>query len=280
MPAQPISIALRDISNRSRALAAVSVDHDPLLAAQLIQNCVKTSDWKYLVRKLIYDETNDLPSESLKSLARLCRLTPMLSGVINFNYDDLFERNLPSFGIEPSVLTLLNTLPKKGTLPVYHPHGWLPQGGGQDTDIVLSETDYGGQSATPYSWSNVIQIATYTSHTAVFVGCSMTDPHLRTLLRATAATKARPHFAFLPSSANRSDANRLAESLFDNDLVTMRIKPIRYPVSPIREKEHDALWYLLRLLGDGLEDESVLGLSKKKAKAIQTPTATEGQHPS
>lgn len=256
IPAEKISIAFTNPSDASRTLANSVTSHSPLLAAQLIQNCVKEKDWKYLIRKILYRDTQSHDDDATKLVARLACLTPQLEAVINFNYDDLFERHLPSFAVDYEVLTHDRPSPKWGKLSVYHPHGWLPENGGHDSALVLSEADYNERSQTPYSWSNVIQIAAYCTTTSIFIGNSMTDPSLRGLMRSTARTRATPHFAFLPITSPNSKELKVADSLFDNDLGTMKVKPIRYPVQ--KGDNHKTLWDLIRLLGDSIADESVL----------------------
>ena len=126
-----------------------------------------------------------------------------------------------------------------------------------DSPIILSEVDYLGQSSEPYSWGNVIQIATYCSHSALFVGLSMVDPHLRSLLRSTSEANRYPHFAMLPSEASGSHAAQAAEGLFDRDLVDLHVKAIRYPVNDGPDR-HGRLWSLMQLLADSLQDEGIL----------------------
>jgi len=265
IPAKKISIAFTNLSGESRALAKSITAHSPLLAAQLLQNCVKPKDWNYLIRKLIYDKTHRHKEDATKLVARLVCLAPQLEGVINFNYDDLLERHLLAHSIDYQVLTNDNPTPKRRKFPVYHPHGWLPEGGGQDSTLVLSEADYNERSHTPYSWSNVIQIAAYCTTTSVFIGHSMTDPSLRSLLRATAGTRSEPHFAFLPTSFPWSEEAKVVESLFDNDLRRLGVRTIRYPTE--KKDGHIKLWDLIRLLGDSIEDESAIFGQNKGSRA-------------
>jgi hypothetical protein len=259
IPAERISIAFTEAgftTMKSRALASSLLSQSPLLAAQLIQNCIREADWNYLVRKIIGATTG--ANTPQRTIAKLCQSSGHVKGVVNFNYDDLFERHLPAFAVDYSACTELNPTPKKGTLPIWHVHGWLPQEGGQDSRIILSEGDYFDQSQTPYSWSNSVQLSAYSCHTAVFIGNSMTDPHLKTLLRATSEVRSFPHYAFLPSRASWSDEDRVVESLFDNDLVGLKTKVIRYPLLRRKRQEHSVLWALIRLLSDAIDDEAAL----------------------
>ncbi len=261
IPAERISIAFTEgdfTTTKSRALASSLLTQSPLLAAQLIQNCIREADWNYLVRKIIYDKVDTGSNTPQRTIAKLCQSSGHVKGVVNFNYDDLFERHLPSFAVDYSVCTELNPTPKKGKFPIWHVHGWLPEGGGQDSRIILSEGDYLDQSQTPYSWSNAVQLSAYSSHTAVFIGNSMTDPHLRTILRATSAVRSFPHYTFLPSRATWSDEDRVVESLFDNDLAGLKTKAIRYPLLRRKRQEHSALWELIHLLSDAIDDNAAL----------------------
>jgi len=261
IPARRISIVFTEdyfTTSRSRALAVSLLQQTPLLAAQLIQNCIREADWNYLVRKIIYNDVDTGVNTPQRTIAKLCQPAGKVSGVINFNYDDLFERQLPTFAVDYSVCTEVNPTPKKEKFPVWHVHGWLPQGGGQDSRIILSEDDYLNQSKTPYSWSNAVQLSAYSSQTAVFIGNSMTDPNLRAILRASSPVRSFPHYAFLPSRASVSEEDSIVESLFDKDLAGMKTRVIRYPVTRRKNHEHDTLWNLIRLLSDAIEDEAAL----------------------
>ncbi len=261
IPAGRISIAFTEeyfADERSRAHAASVMAHDPILGAQLIQNCVRPADWNYLVRKLIYRGTTFSAKSQLRVIAKICQMPETVSCVINLNYDDLFERHLRALGVKYEVLTDMNPAPRSECLPVYHPHGWLPQQGGSDAPIVLSETDYLFRVSTPYSWADTLQVVQYALHSAVFVGTSLTDPHVRHLLRATSRISRKPHFAFLPQDSEVPGDSTAADALFDRDLSTMRIKVVRYPVQRSPSHRHRNLWALLRLLSEALSDEGVL----------------------
>jgi hypothetical protein len=151
-----------------------------------------------------------------------------VQAVVNYNYDSIFEDYLISKSVRFTVLSDVHQRIKPGTLPIYHVHGYLKQGGGPKTGIVLSEDDYHAELMAPYSWSNLVQSSFLTRSTCVFVGTSMTDPNLRRLLRSAAAVTKRIHYAF-PSDAG-SAKEIMVNSLFDKDLYSLSVAPIRYPI--------------------------------------------------
>jgi hypothetical protein len=124
-----------------------------------------------------------------------------------FNFDDLLEDALIKQEIRP--LTEGDEYDALTRQPlVFHPHGFLPRTNWQESrrkPIVLSEDDYHDLYADPYSWANLVQLGLLMNHSALFVGCSLTDPNMRRLLDAFKGTHFRhKHYGFFeePETVN------------------------------------------------------------------------------
>lgn len=166
----------------------------------------------------------------LDRIARLCSQVGNIKAIINYNYDDVFERYLSLHNVRHSVIWDGRRMPKREYLPIYHTHGYLRRKGGPNARLILAESEYHEEIAAPYSWGNLIQTAMLTNSTCVFVGTSITDPNLRRLLRSTSIIRSSSHYAFLPGGET-SPAVEMRDALFDRDLDNLRVAVIRYPLT-------------------------------------------------
>ena len=174
----------------------------------------------------------------------------------NYNYDNLFERCLKSMGVSYKLIFSEPHIPQSGTLPVYHPHGFLPRDGGPaNTQFVLAETDYHQHVAEPHSWSNLVQLQSFTTSSCIFVGASMKDPAMRRMLRLAQISHRMPHFAFLPESMPKTRQSIMFDSLFDRDALSLGIRIIRYDPMKDGQETHGRLVvpYLPNLIQIGLK---------------------------
>jgi hypothetical protein len=114
--------------------------------------------------------------------------------ICTYSFDDLSEEALAIHGLPFQSLTPGDALNAdfNGTI-VFHPHKFLTASMTADecahTRIVLSEEDYQGLYANPYSRANLIQLSLLLSHTRLFVGASLTDPNIRRLLDTCVALR-------------------------------------------------------------------------------------------
>lgn len=253
--APSLSIALwDDIFWTDSALAAaqaLAVD-DALLVAQQIRNCLDEHNWQYLLRKLIYGDDfrgyRTASSELLTSLADFADCCRPVA-VINYNYDDLLDQALTARGHAFVPVWKNRPMPPPDKTPVFHPHGYLPLGGGPFTTIVMGEKEYHQEATEPYSWSNLIQLQYLASHACVFVGHSLTDPSLRRLLRLTATTPQLPkRYAFLPFPTDPDRVTTMRRTLFDNELRHLGVSVIRFPAGTLSKPEFSELPKLLMVL--------------------------------
>ena len=228
---------------------------DALLAAQLVKNCITTVDWRYLLRHALYGDypyTADR-SHLVDSLVRLCSSSGgTIGAVLNYNYDDLFRlaldrQNIPSVSLWYGKATSASD----NRLRIYHPHGISSLHGSDISRTTLAEDDYQQELRSPFSWANLVQTGLFTGSTCIFVGASMTDPNLRRLLAASVVSSRSPHYAFLPRSGSDRDAT-MFDALFDQDLLRIGVRPIRFDKRPATGNEFSRLHELLDMCSDHL----------------------------
>ena len=224
---------------------------DPVLLIQQIKNCVRPIDWKYLLRKALYENSPDVSGDSalLNELIILVKVRN-IPNIVNYNYDDTFLRALRSAGIQVAPLWAGGPSAPPASVHEYHPHGLLARDGGPDTELIFAEAEYYQETAEPYSWGNLVQLQCMTSSTCFFVGLSMRDPNLRRLLRTASRAPGWWHFAFLPRTSGQPGL--MLDALFDQDLSGLRVKVVRYDAGT-SPNEHALVPMLIRYLRDDVE---------------------------
>ena len=126
-------------------------------------------------------ETNMM--KAIVELARPKRRGKRLESIITFNFDDLIECALSKHNIEYCSIWKEGQIYGIDALPIFHVHGFLPNQREIDSpNLVFSEEAYHSQFIDPYSWSNLIQLNTFSTNICLFVGLSLSDPNLRRLL--------------------------------------------------------------------------------------------------
>jgi hypothetical protein len=257
-PPKELSIAgiVEDFwSDDVQQLANAAVQ-DPVLLIQQIKNCVRPIDWRYLLRKALYESSPEASDNStlLGELVALVKTRNVLN-IINYNYDDTLLRALRSADVHVAPLWAGGPSAPSGSVHEYHPHGLLARDGGPNTELIFAEAEYYQETAEPYSWGNLVQLQCMTSSTCIFVGLSMRDPNLRRLLRTASRSAAGWHFAILPRT--NSPTGLVLDALFDQDLARLRVKVVRYDAGT-SPNEHALVPMLIRYL----RDESVIGRQK------------------
>lgn len=237
------------------------VEQDALLVAQQIKNCIRDIDWRYLLRKIVYNydilgKPGVKKSKLVQSLARYCVGTPNLRAIISYNWDNILEQDLKEMGGNVASMWESKQRYPIDSLPIYYPHGYLPLEGGPVTKLILAESDYQQEAAEPYSWSNLVQTQAFCNSVCVFVGTSMTDPNLRRLLRISAQVAPVSKYALLPSNPQKEQVETMYEALFDGDLATLGVKVIRFPINPSVDDPYSRLPDLIEHAKQHIADEN------------------------
>jgi len=244
-------------------LAKKLTENDVILVAQQIKNCIRDRDWMYLLRHALYDDINytSTTSNLIESLTEICvENQNKVKAIINYNYDDLFEQSLKAKGLPYKSMWYGKKIAKdRNHLIVYHPHGISSIGGGEISNIIITESDYQQETKEPYSWANLVQLQLFSSSTCIFVGTSMTDPNIRRLLRISSSIFPNRHYTFLSTKEVEDDESKMFDSLFDYDLIKLGVKTIRYKIQEGSGfPPHSKLPELIRRLNLSLRDKNYI----------------------
>lgn len=164
----------------------------PLLQTRFLRNGFE-NDFEELVRDILYKNAVD-SSDLLEEIGQLCipnRGKLGIRAIINYNFDDLVEKNLKKLRIKYHSIYNEGMIPDIDELGIYHVHGFLPQEKGNYENLtksllVFSEEGYHKLMLEPYNWANISQLNYMVNNTCLFIGLSMTDPNMRRLLEIAA----------------------------------------------------------------------------------------------
>lgn len=163
-------------------------------------------------------------SPLIEVLVEMCvprRSGTLISSVITYNFDDLFERGLLRKSVLHECIYSSSEPPDIDDLPVYHVHGFVPEDPTSYIDVdknplVFSEEGYHQLYTDAYHWSNLVQLNALRNSTCVMVGLSMADPNLRRMLEISQrGFSDLRHFAFMKRTTIEKfrDVDRLGEPL-------------------------------------------------------------------
>ena len=169
--------------------------NSPLLQTRFLRTGFE-SDFEESVRDILYSNA-DKTSKLLEEIGQLCipnRGKLGIRAIVNYNFDDLVEKNLKRLRVKYHSIYGEGMVPDSDELGIYHVHGFLPQEK-EDYDnltrslLVFSEEGYHKLMLEPYNWANISQLNYMINNTCVFIGLSMTDPNMRRLLEIAAQKK-------------------------------------------------------------------------------------------
>lgn len=166
--------------------------NSPLLQTRFLRNGFE-SDFEELVREILYKNATD-SSDLLEEIGQLCipnRGKLGVRAIVNYNFDDLVEKNLKRLRIKYHSIYSEGMIPAADELGIYHVHGFLPQEKENYDNLaksllVFSEEGYHKLMLEPYNWANISQLNYMINNNCLFIGLSMTDPNMRRLLEVAA----------------------------------------------------------------------------------------------
>lgn len=166
--------------------------NSPLLQTRFLRNGFE-SDFEELVREILYKNASD-SSDLLEEIGQLCipnRGKLGVRAIVNYNFDDLIEKNLKRLRVKYHSIYGEGMVPDADELGIYHVHGFLPQEKENYDNLaksllVFSEEGYHKLMLEPYNWANISQLNYMINNTCLFIGLSMTDPNMRRLLEVAA----------------------------------------------------------------------------------------------
>lgn len=162
-------------------------NNSPLLQTRFIKQGVDEFD--NIVKAALYKNAKN-SSRTLEAISQICipkRGKTGIKAIINYNFDDLIEKNLSKDNLEYKSIYNEGITPSNEELGIFHVHGFLPEEETGYKDLsdslwVFSEESYHKLMLDPYHWSNITQLNYLMNNTCLFIGLSMTDPNLRRLL--------------------------------------------------------------------------------------------------
>ena len=169
--------------------------NSPLLQTRFLRNGFE-NDFEELVREILYKNAIE-SSDLLEEIGQLCipnRGKVGIHAIVNYNFDDLVEKNLKRLRVKYHSIYGEGMIPDADELGIYHVHGFLPQEKENYEDLtksllVFSEERYHKLMLEPYNWANISQLNNMINNTCLFIGLSMTDPNMRRLLEIAAQKK-------------------------------------------------------------------------------------------
>lgn len=172
-----------------------------------------------IVSDILYENSHST-SSLINEICQLCiskRGKIGVQAVINYNFDDLIERNLERLRVKYRSIYAEGMIPDNEEVGIYHVHGFLPKDKQIYKDLeksllVFSEEGYHKLFLEPYNWANMIQLNYLINNTCIFIGLSMTDPNLRRLLEISAQKsvdieKRAKHYAILKRMEFKENEN-------------------------------------------------------------------------
>lgn len=171
-------------------------------------------------------ETNIM--NAIVELSRPKRRGKQLESIITFNFDDLIEDALSNHSIEHVTIWKEGQVYSMDALPIFHVHGFLPNKNNfEEPNLVFSEESYHSQFIDPYSWSNLIQLNTFSTNVCLFIGLSLSDPNLRRLLDISWRRNQRcKHYIIVKKTPQKNRADEIATMLFEQDANSLGLNVI------------------------------------------------------
>ena len=177
-----------------------------LIHAQLYKDLLPNDKYYNRIYQSLY---GNFTSSKLKKTTTLFELGSLLKRyipnrnikVLTYNYDNFFEQYLDKYfsNIKYSVF-FTEECSLNNSVPIYHIHGYLPYdkeiNKNYKESIKLTEDDYNFLYNSPYSWQIGTQLEAFRKNNCLFVGCSLTDPNIRRLLKLSIDSKKR-HYAIM-----------------------------------------------------------------------------------
>ncbi|WP_435354957.1 SIR2 family protein [Emticicia sp. SJ17W-69] len=218
-------------------------NEDPLILAQLIKNCIELNNWRYLLRKALYENVNlNFSSELIANIYNLVSTQKRVTSILTYNYDDLIEIYFKNQNFKTSSVVGDNYFSIHKNFPIYHMHGILPYKGGLESKIYLTEDDYLTDIIQPNSWYNQLHTTKLTSTTCLFIGLSFNDPSLKRKLSIHRLSPNAYHYALITHQDTEYDKRKFL--LLKNELLRLNVRVIKYPYS----STHDELNNIIKLI--------------------------------
>lgn len=192
---------LGDAKQQQAFARQVIETHDLISAASIVRQALGR-DLETFLRQGIYRREKSTPggifSKALAYSTLVWRDTGGKVTLITINFDDSVEQAFASEELQGlmraeglSARAFVSASgPDEKTIPIYHLHGYLPEKGPAEGDLIFSEADYAKVTAAGIDWRSELIANRLADSTCVFVGLGMQDPNLtRYLLRSVSTPR-------------------------------------------------------------------------------------------
>jgi hypothetical protein len=205
---------------------------NPIIAGRYLQSYFQENNdsFEKAVRQVLYSSVDKATrSELMDEIVSFCVApgkSPNLNSILTYNFDDILESAIKKLRIDVPHKSIFGVGMdiKKGELPIYHIHGYLPEKGKltSQNNITLGEYIYHKQYSDVYSWNNIVQINKFIENTCIFIGSSLTDPNIRRLLDISYTQKGKKkpsHYIFKKRKGIHEIENKLNGLLKESKLL-------------------------------------------------------------
>ena len=193
------------------------IGNSDLISAQLYRELLTESSYYEIIFRSIYNryKVPDAKYDTLTNcIARLIKECSEARDfrVMTYNYDNYLEQYLDYYCVAYDIMFDMSNI-QIGNMPIYHVHGYLPMIDCKENTeqikfdyskykgiyaniIKLTEDDYNTMYNDAYAWQIGTQLSFFRENKCLFIGCSLTDPNIRRLMRM-AEKERKKHFAII-----------------------------------------------------------------------------------
>lgn len=215
------------------------IGNSDLISAQLYRELLTENSYYEIIFRSIYNnykvpnENNDTLTNSIACLIKKCYRTRDFR-IMTYNYDNYLEQYLDCYSVPYDVMFDISST-QDGSMPIYHVHGYFPMisyekngeqikfdyshyKGVYTDSIKLTEDDYNTMYNDAYKWQIGTQLSFFRENKCLFIGCSLTDPNIRRLIRM-AERERKKHFAII----YKADMNIIEQVIATNHFSRMGV---------------------------------------------------------
>ncbi|WP_298650363.1 SIR2 family protein [uncultured Granulicatella sp.] len=182
------TVDIKFISNLKTEIGATD-----LISAQLYKELLKDRKFYNRIYSSLYSDFDESKLKKGTTLYEVARLLEEYSEgknitILTYNFDNFLELYLENYFklVKYKVIYNEKNIPNS-VIPIYHIHGYLPYdkeiSQSFKESIVLTEDNYNYLYNSPYSWQIGTQMESFRKNNCLFIGCSLTDPNIRRLLK-------------------------------------------------------------------------------------------------
>ncbi|MEZ9464884.1 SIR2 family protein [Vibrio splendidus] len=210
--------------------------------------------WRELIRKSLYQKVDSLSAKIdnhpyINELAKLCHEVPL---VVSYNFDELLEKALHKNKVSEDTIGYYaawgpNFVIQDNRPVVYHPNGFIPETSVDrySETVVLTEESISDQIIESATGKYRLLFDYFSKSPCLFVGFSLNDPGMRSLLRQTErVSPGTVHYYVHYCGINRPEKSQIDE------ITRVNFELYNFVTLFLDDNEINALINIISLLGD------------------------------